>query len=92
MAPGQRVTQSNPNYLERLALRELEAKVKTLEAIVADLVKKIDGGVQAKTEVTELKDLTIKELKKLCDNNGIDYTDFGNTKAPYVKALKEKGL
>ena len=87
-----RVGNSNPGYLERLAMRELEAKVKALESIVASLVKKIDGGVEAKTEVVALADLKITELKKLCENNGIDFSEFGNTKAPYVKALTEKGL
>lgn len=92
MGPGQRMGNSNPGYLERLRTQELETRIKALEDIVASLVKKVDGGVTAKTEITELKDLKITELKNLCENNGIDFTDFGTTKAPYVKALKEKGL
>ena len=92
MNPGQRMGNSNPGYLERLALRELEDRIKSLENIVASLVKKVDGGVGAKTEVVELGDLKLVELKNLCENNGVDFSEFGNTKAPYVKALKEKGL
>ena len=92
MAPGQRAGNSNPNYVERLLQREMEDRITALEAIVKTLVAKIEEGVSAKAEITKLEDLKITELKVLCENNGIDYGDFGNTKAPYVKALKAKGL
>ena len=92
MAFESRVGNSNPRYNETQLRRKLEKRVTLLEKTVATLASKLEEGTTAKAEVVELKDLKLKELKALCDNNGIDYTDFGTTKAPYVTALKEKGL
>ena len=92
MAFEGRMGNSNPKYVETKMRKGLDKRIAVLEKIVANLASKLEEGTTAKAEVVKLEDLKLKELKSLCDNNGVDYTDFGTTKAPYVKALKEKGL
>lgn len=82
---------SNPGYQERQLQREFSARLTKLEGLYQTLASKLESGTTAKAEITKLEDLKLKELKALCDNNGIDYTDFGNTKAPYIKALEDIG-
>lgn len=82
---------SNPSYQERRVQREFNERLAKLEGLYKTLASKLEAGTTAKAEITQLEDLKLKELKALCDNNGIDYTDFGNTKAPYIKALEDIG-
>jgi len=81
------------------ANRVLLAKLQALENIVTAQGRQLDmlfaekGSVEAEVAKTKtLDELKVTELKALALENGIDDTDFGNKKAPYIKALKTKGL
>lgn len=69
-----------------------DERIDLLEKKVEALIR---AGQTAKTELNKAKDLEelkITELKILCDENGIDYTGFGNKKSSYIVPLQAKGL
>lgn len=89
------------SYAMQRAFKEVAIKIAQLESTVQIQGQQIKtlldgkGGVEAAVAVAKektLADLKISELKALCTENGIDFVDFGNTKAPYIEALKAKGL
>lgn len=74
----------------------LEEQVKTLLAgkggLKAEVAEaKLDQSKEEDKPLA-LEELKVKDLKALAKEYGIDDTDFGNKKAPYIAALKEKGI
>ena len=68
--------------------------LKTLVAKVIKLEKQVTILMEAKNEVAaplatakKIETCTVNELKVLCEDKGIDYTDF-KVKADYIEALK----
>lgn len=82
---------SNPGKDKR-KIKILEERVTTLENQVKMLIGKNQGVEVEVIKTKTLKDLKLSELKALCDENGIDYAEFGSTKAPFIGALEAKGL
>ena len=82
---------SNPGKDKR-KVRILEERVQILETQVKKLIGDKQGVEVEVAKTKTLDDLKLTELKALCDENGVDYTEFGNTKKPYIGALKAKGL
>lgn len=69
---------------------ELTSEIQRLQERVTVLEKvAIPSTVIAEVAKTKsLDDLKLMELKALALENGIDTTDFGNKRVPYVEALK----
>ena len=84
---------SNPGR-DRRKFKILEERVQKLEGIVDQFVKDKLGVAPdlVKAKAKTLEDLKIAELKVLCEENGVDYSEFPNSKPPFIKALQDKGL
>lgn len=85
-------------YAQKRANKELVVLIQSLENRIKSLEEQVKtiladkGSIEAEVAKTKsLEDLKIAELKALCEEQGIDYTDF-KVKKDYYPALKEKGL